>query len=99
MKVVITGAAKRDLVGIGAYIRPDNPARAASFVQELLDHCQALAELPQRYPLVPRYEHHAIRRCVHGEYLIFYRVGTKAVEIVHILRGAQDYESLLFPDG
>lgn len=27
-----------------------------------------------RFPLVPRYEGHGIRRRVHGNYLIFYRV-------------------------
>ena len=96
MKVVITDAAKLDLIGIGDYIRPHNPDRAASFVDELLDQCQALAQLPRRHPLVPRYEHHGIRRCVHADYLIFYRVGTERVEIVHILNGAQDYETLLF---
>ena len=99
MKVVVTDSAKLDLLGIGDYIRPHNPERAASFVEELLDHCQALAESPRRNPLVPRYEHHGIRRCVHADYLIFYRVGTERVEIVHILHGAQDYEPLLFPSG
>lgn len=96
MKVVITEAAKADLIGIGDFIRPHNPARAANFVEELLDHCQDLAELPQRHPLVPRYEHHGIRRCVQADYLIFYRVGNELVEVVHILHGAQDYEPLLF---
>jgi plasmid stabilization system protein ParE len=47
---------------------------------------------------VPRYEHWGIRRCVHGNYLIFYRVREESVDIVHILHGATDYESLLFPD-
>lgn len=97
MKVAITDSAKLDLIGIGDYIRPHNPERAASFVEELLDHCQALADLPHRHPLVPRYEHHGIRRCVHADYLIFYRVGTELIEVVHILHGALDYESLLFP--
>lgn len=36
MRVVITDEAKADLVGIGEYIRPHNPARAASFVNELM---------------------------------------------------------------
>ena len=58
-----------------------------------------LAELPRRHPLVPRYEHHAIRRCVHADCLIFYRVGTEQVDVVHILHGAQDYEPLLIPSG
>ena len=47
---------------------------------------------------MPRYEHWGIRRCVHGNYLIFYRVREDAVDIVHVLHGAMDYESMLFPD-
>lgn len=99
MKVVIAISAKLDLIGIGDYIQPYNPERAASFVDELLGHCQTLAESPRRHPLVPRYENHGIRRCVHDDYLIFYRVGPELVEVIHILHGAQDYEPLLFPSG
>ncbi len=41
-------------------------------------------------PSSPGYEHHGIRRRVHGNDLIFYRVeGTKVV-IVHVLHGATD---------
>lgn len=96
MRVVITAAAKADLVAIGDYIRPDNPSRAASFVQELLTHCERLGDMPHRYPLVPRYERWGVRRCVHGDYLIFYRVQPEQVDVVHILQGARDYEAWLF---
>jgi toxin ParE1/3/4 len=98
VKVIFAPAAKLDLFAIAEHIRPDNPKRAESFVDELIDHCYTLADMPRRYPLVPRYEHWGIRRCVHGNYLIFYRLRADTVEIVHILHGARDYESLLFPD-
>ncbi len=98
MKVFFAPAAKLDLLSIGEHIAEENPTRAASFVDEIIDHCYTLADLPRRYPLVPRYEHWGIRRCVHGNYLIFYRVRENAVDIVHVLHGAMDYESMLFPD-
>jgi plasmid stabilization system protein ParE len=69
---------------------------AVSFTEELLDRCQALAATPRAYPLVPRYERFGIRRCVHGDYLIFYRVGSEQIEVIHILQGARDIEALLF---
>jgi plasmid stabilization system protein ParE len=97
VKVVVSDSARLDLLGIGEYIWPHNPERAASIVGQLLDHCVSLAGQPHRHPLVPRYEHHGIRRCAHADYLIFYRVTTTQVEIMHILHGAQEYESLLFP--
>jgi addiction module RelE/StbE family toxin len=96
MRVVITAAAKADLLAIRRYIEHDNPARAVSFVEELLDRCQALADTTRAYPLVPRYEHFGIRRCVHGDYLIFYRLQPEQIEVIHVLQGARDIEALLF---
>ena len=96
MKVVITAAAKADLLAIRRYIEADNPTRAVSFVEELLDRCLALADTPRAYPLVPRYERFGIRRCVHGNYLIFYRLQPEQIEVIHVLQGARDIEALLF---
>jgi plasmid stabilization system protein ParE len=98
MRVVITAAAEADLIEIGEYIRNDNPTRAGTFVGELLDCCYDLTDQPRVYPLVPRYERWNIRRRVHGNYSIFYRVREELVEVVHILHGARDYEAMLFPD-
>jgi plasmid stabilization system protein ParE len=96
MKVVITAAAKADLLAIRRYIEADNPNRAVSFVEELLDRCLALADTPRAYPLVPRYERFGIRRCVHGDHLIFYRLQPEQIEVIHVLQGARDIEALLF---
>ncbi|MBO9655978.1 MAG: type II toxin-antitoxin system RelE/ParE family toxin [Agrobacterium tumefaciens] len=97
MIVVLTDEAKAGLERIGDFIAVDNPRRAETFVAELLDRCSRLAEMPQAYPLVPRYERTGIRRRPYESYLIFYRVAETRVEILHILNGAQDYESILFP--
>jgi addiction module RelE/StbE family toxin len=96
MRVVITAAAKADLLAIRRTIEADNPTRALSFVEELLNRCLALADTPRAYPLVPRYERFGIRRCVHGNYLIFYRLQPEQIEVIHVLQGARDIEALLF---
>jgi len=96
MRVVITAAAKADLLAIRRTIAADNPTRAVTFTEELLDRCQALADTPRAYPLVPRYERFGIRRCVHGDDLIFYRLQPEQIEVIHILQGARDIEALLF---
>jgi plasmid stabilization system protein ParE len=96
--VVLTPEAEFDLETIAQYIARDSVATALSFVHELGEKCLALAEAPRGYPLVPRYEHLGIRRRPFGNYLIFYRIGTEAIEVVHILHGARDYELLLFPE-
>lgn len=97
MIVVLAREAEADLEKIGDHIARDNPARAASFVRELLDRCRHLADMPQAFALVPRYEGHGIRRLVHGRYLVFYRVMEEEVQVLHILNGAQDFEAILFP--
>ena len=99
MIVELTAAAEADLEAIGDYIARDNPVRAASFVRELYRCCLDIADLPEAWPVVPRYEHHGIRRRVHGRYLIFYRTGGTNITILHILNGAMDVDELLFPDG
>jgi len=96
MKLVITAAAKADLLAIRRTIEADNPTRALSFVEELLDRCLALADIPRAYPLVPRYERFGIRRCVHGNYMILYRLQPEQIEVIHVVQGARDIEALLF---
>jgi toxin ParE1/3/4 len=96
--VIITQEAEDDLEGIGDYIARDNSLRAVSFVSELVERCERLVDMPRRFPLVSNYEHTGIRRRPYGEYLIFYRVDETSINILHILNGAQDHESVLFPD-
>jgi toxin ParE1/3/4 len=97
MRVHLSAEAEDDLEAIGDHIAGDDPARALRFVHELRDKCLGLAELPKRFPLVPRYEESGVRRRVYGDYLIFYRIEAESVVILHILHGARDYGAILFP--
>ncbi len=98
MKVVFTATAERNLEQIADYIAEDNPPRALSFVRELRERALALADMPQAYPLVPRYERWGVRRRLHGNYLILYVIKDDAIVILTVAHGAQDYGRLLFPD-
>ena len=97
MIVELTAAAEADLELIGEHIARDNPLRAASFVRELYRSCLDIADMPEAWPVVPRYEHHGIRRRIHGRYLIFYRIENARITILHILNCAMDVEPILFP--
>lgn len=99
MIVEITADAEADLEAIADYIARDNPARAVSFVRELGRSCMDLADFPEAWPLVPRYETQSIRRRVHGRYLIFYQIHGDKVTVLHILNGAMDVDAILFPQG
>jgi plasmid stabilization system protein ParE len=100
MIVEFTNEAQNDLEQIADYIARNNPRRALSFVQELRGKCEALARSPLAFALVPRYEAQGIRRRVHGNYLIFYRVALEEERtiILHVLHGAMDYAAILFEE-
>jgi toxin ParE1/3/4 len=98
MIVVISRAAEADLESIGDWIARDNPARALTFVRELRRRCESLIDGPYRFARVPRYEHLGIRRRVYRDYLIFYRIVDDRIEVLHVLHGAREYKSILFPE-
>jgi plasmid stabilization system protein ParE len=98
MIVVVTAAAEADLETIGDWIARDNAARALTFIAELRQRCESLVHASLEYPLVPRYEHTGIRCRTYRDYLIFYRISSETIEILHVLHGARDYEPILFPD-
>lgn len=91
MKVELTAEAERDLEAIADHIAIDNPDRALGFIIELRAKCLGLADYPRAFPVVERYAHLDIRRRVHGQYLIFYRVEARRIVVLHILHGASDY--------
>lgn len=99
MKVVLTEKAIGDLIRIGRFIQLDNPTRAVTFVTELERRCETLADTPHGFPLLPGREESGIRRRPHRDYLIFYRVTEIAeqIDVLHVLNGAQDYDTILFP--
>jgi plasmid stabilization system protein ParE len=98
MIVVITDEAEANLEALGDWIAADNPLRAITFVQTLRQTCLALADMPLAFPLVPRYASDGVRWRPYRDYLIFYRVTEEAVEILHVLHAAQDYERILSPN-
>ena len=97
MRVRLSGEAEREIDEIGLYIASDNPVRAASFVAELIDQCEALGEHALRYPVILAVDGLELRKCSYRGYLIFYAVRVE-VEIAHVFHGARDYLKLLFAE-
>jgi plasmid stabilization system protein ParE len=97
-RIVFADAAEQDLEAIGDYIAQQNLHRAVTFVLELRERCMSIAEMSKRSPLLQSNRSAGIRRCAHGSHLIFYRIESERIEILHVLHGATDYETLLFPD-
>jgi toxin ParE1/3/4 len=94
MKVRFAPSARRDLLAIGDYIASRNPDRAESFVEELVEACNALGNHPERYAVVPRYRNLGIRSRSYARYLIFYRINDVGVGIMRVVHGMRDLTDL-----
>ena len=85
MKVVTTATAEHGLNLIADTIARDSPRRALSFVRELRDKALGLADNPLAFRLIPRYERLGVRRRVHGDFLILYRIEGDQIMILSAL--------------
>lgn len=95
MRVELSTRAESDLLNIALYIADDNPDRAFSFVDELQQACDGLADRPLRFPLLPGFEEKGIRRRVHGRYAIVYAVDTALVRVLRIISTTMDVGRIL----
>ncbi|MBV9489785.1 MAG: type II toxin-antitoxin system RelE/ParE family toxin [Verrucomicrobia bacterium] len=88
-QVILSPTAENDLEGIVAYIAVENPAAAERFGLESFDAALTLAELPRRGR--PFRRDGRIRRIVHGNYLIIYRLNEveKTVEVLRFWHAAR----------
>lgn len=79
----------RDLARIRAYIvkESQSPATADRFIARLLDACEALHTLPERFPRYPFARDW--RMMPFGNYLVFFRIHEEAVRIGHIRHAAR----------
>ena len=86
--------AANDVDAIADYILEDNPSRAISFVEELTQRFETIADFPAGF--ASRDDLPAdLRALVHGSYRIVYRVEDGTPYILRILHGAQNASDLL----
>lgn len=83
-----------DLTAIGDFIAQDNPARARSFVRELVARCRRIVGQPRAAPLRPCLGS-GVRVVVVGAYLIIYtQQDDGAVLVERVVHGARDLDVL-----
>ncbi|MDR4483166.1 MAG: type II toxin-antitoxin system RelE/ParE family toxin [Nitrospirales bacterium] len=85
--------ALQDLDQIWDYIAQDNPKAADDFIDRIEGKCRLLAEHPKIGTSCEAL-HPSLRFLAVGKYLIFYLPLDDGVEIVRVLHGARDLESL-----
>lgn len=89
---------KDDLADIWDYIAEDSEARADAFLESIEDKLKLLAENPRmgrlRDELVDKLRSWLIIR----PYIVFYFPLSDGVEVIRILHGSRDIDSLLLED-
>lgn len=95
MQCIFSIPAELDLEEIGDFIARDNPRRAVSFVHELRQRCQAIADMPFAAPL-REYFGEGVRIVPFGRYLIFYTVQQDKIRIERILHGSREIDQNFF---
>lgn len=93
MKLRIRPEARQDLRDIGDYIAQDDRQAARRFVRTLRERCAFLAENPRVGRERPDLGE-GLRSFPVGNYVIFYRLLDGVVEIVNVIHGSRDIESL-----
>src|SRR5437870_2491556 len=97
LSVVRTDQAETDLAEILDYLEERSPQAAERLATAIDDRCSLLGQLPQmgrtREDLGP-----GLRSVVVERYVLFYRVTATAVEVLRILHGARDIDSIMKTD-
>ena len=97
LPVIRTELAEADLARILDELDQKSPAAAERLASNIDDRCNLLSHFPEmgraRDELAP-----GVRSVLVKPYVLFYRVTATAVEILRILHGAQDIESIMRPE-
>jgi toxin ParE1/3/4 len=98
LSLVYRHAALADLDAIYAYIEPDNPLRAASFVQDIRDRCRPLCVHPKLGPARDNLSPGLRIFPMLGRVVVAYRITPSAILITRVFYGGQDYDAILQRD-
>ena len=89
MKVIWTEPARNRLVEVEEYIAQDSPERAVSFVLELMEQTDKLADFPESGRTIPEDEKQTTRELIHEGYRILYKIEDGAVYIMSVFEGSR----------
>ena len=96
-KLLIFPSAKQDLLDIVDYVNELSPDAAIKLYDEIVEKIGSLLQMPLRCPLIknPALKAKGYRVLVLNNYMVFFIVREKPVEIRRILYGRRQYEFLL----
>ncbi len=90
-KVILTPQSLDDLEEIVTFIAKENPERARTFGNELIDRALSVATFPERGRVVPEIGEPSVREIIHGSYRIIYEIlpGHEAIYVLRFWHGAR----------
>lgn len=96
-KLVVTPSAKQDLAEIIDYINELSPEAAIKQYDDIVEKIGSLSQMPLRCPSIKNtvLKAKGYRILVVNNYLVFFVINEKTVEIRRILYGRRQYEFLL----
>lgn len=94
MSFSLTPEAEDDLIDIADAIGRDNPGRAVSYVDELLDRTAQAADNLELYRLRPDWGA-AVRCARHGSYLILFEIDDEGVVVLRYLHGRRNIAQIM----
>lgn len=94
MRLELSPVVERDLEEIADWIAEDNPSRALSFIREIRDELQRIAEHTSLYQLRPEIGEDA-RLAVVGRHVILFRITGDVVRIERVVFGGRNLPGLI----
>jgi toxin ParE1/3/4 len=84
-KVILTPQSLDDLADIVTFIAKDNPERARTFGNELIDRALSVSTFPELGRVVPEIGEPVVREIIHGSYRTIYEIFPDR-QIIYVLR-------------
>jgi toxin ParE1/3/4 len=95
LELVFRPLALADLDAIYDYIAPDNPRRAATFVQDILTRCRTLCTHPEMGPARPDIAPALRIHPMLGRVVVCYRIIETEIVVLRVFYGGQDFETIM----
>ena len=94
MKVFWTETAINHLSSIYNYISQTSPQYAQIIVERLTRRSEQIADFPLSGRMVPEFETKQIREIIEGSYRIIYYIKSEQIDILAVLHGSQQINSI-----
>jgi plasmid stabilization system protein ParE len=89
MEIVWSPQSLEDIEIIGDWVAEDNPGRACTFIDEIINSTEQLISYPESGQLVE--DNPVFRQLVHGGYRLIYQLRVGQILIITILAPGRNY--------